>query len=103
MANPNDDLWQRLKQPGETPYRLQRAVLSRAKKGKRIVTPAAVVATAGARDGVSWSGARKQLDLIVQQGELEVYATETGVPPWEYVVPELLTESTRRQIVDYRE
>ena len=39
---------------------------------------------------------------MLMQGDLELYATESGVPPLVYVVPEFLTEATRRQIDDYR-
>ena len=102
MANPNDELWKRLEARDAPAYKLQRAVLSCAKKAKGIVTPAVVVASAGPRDGVSLAAARKQLDLMLMQGDLELYATESGVPPLVYVVPEFLTEATRRQIDDYR-
>ena len=65
------------------------------------MTPAAVVASAYVKDGMSLSVARKQLDLLVKQGELEMYATESGVPPLVYVVPEFLTDVSRGQIVGY--
>ena len=60
-----------------------------------IVTPAAVVATANLKDEISLSVARKQLDLMVKQGDVEIRATSSGEPPLVYVVPEFLTETSR--------
>ena len=72
-----------------------------AKKEKGIVTPAAMVATARASDRVTLNVAQRQLDYMVQKGDLELHASESGVPPLVYVVPECLTDATRRQIAGY--
>ena len=80
---------------------LQRVVLACAKKEKGIVTPAAVVASSIARDRVTMAVAQRQLDWMVQNGHIEPHATESGVPPLVYVVPEFLTDATRRQIAGY--
>ena len=45
--------------------------------------------------------ARKQLEYMVHQGDLELHASESGVPPLVYVVPEFLTDATRSQIAGY--
>ena len=65
------------------------------------MTPAAVVATARVSDHVTLDVARRQLEYMVQQGDLELHASESGVPPLVYVVPEFLTDATRRQIAGY--
>lgn len=82
-------------------HRLQRVVMACAKKEKGIVTPAAIVATARASDRVTLGVAQKQLDHMVQKGDLELHASESGVPPLVYVVPEFLTDATRSQIAGY--
>lgn len=80
---------------------LQRVVMACAKKEKGIVTPAAMVATARAIDRVTLDVAQRQLDYMVQKGDLELHASESGVPPLVYVVSEFLTDTTRRQIAGY--
>lgn len=97
----NDDLWKRLERPSAPLHRTHRAILSCAKRNGGIVTPAAVVASSYVKDGMSLAVARKQMDLLVKQGELELHASESGVPPLVYVVPEFLTDTTRRQIAGY--
>ena len=97
----NDDLWKRLERPSVPLHRTHRAILSCAKRNAGIVTPAAVVASSYVKDGMSLAVAREQMDLLVKQGELEVHASESGVPPLVYVVPEFLTDTTRRQIAGY--
>ena len=82
-------------------HRLQRVVMACAKKAKGIVTPAAMVATARASDRVTLDVAQRQLDHMVQKGDLELHASESGAPPLVYVVPEFLTETTRKQIAGY--
>ena len=82
-------------------HQLQRVVMACAKKEKGIVTPAAMVATARASDRVTLNVAQRQLDYMVQKGDLELHASESGVPPLVYVVPEFLTDTTRRQIAGY--
>ena len=72
-----------------------------AKKEKGIVTPAAMVATARASDRVTLDVAQRQLDYMVQKGDLELHASESGVPPLVYVVPEFLTDTTGSQIAGY--
>ena len=59
------------------------------------------MASAYVKDGMSLSVARKQMDLLVEQSELELHATESGVPPLVYFVPEFLTDATRRQIASW--
>ena len=88
-------------QRSERYNQLQRVVLACAKKEKGIVTPAAMVATARASDRVTLNVAQRQLDYMVQKGDLELHASESGVPPLVYVVPEFLTDATRRQIAGY--
>lgn len=68
-------------------HQLQRVVLACAKKEKGIVTPAAMVATARVSDHVTLDVARSQLDYMVQKGDLELHASESGVPPLVYVCP----------------
>ena len=54
---------------------LQRVVMACAKKEKGIVTPAAMVATARAIDRVTLDVAQRQLDYMVQKGDLELHAS----------------------------
>ena len=77
---------------------LERAIVKVARGKNGIVSPAVVVAHYS-----QWGMDEVQvmLDDMVSRGHAEQRATESGSPPLVYVVPEFLTDATRRQIAGY--
>lgn len=98
-VNQKDELWKRLEPPSVVPQ-IQRTILLCARGNKGIVTPAAVVASSKVSVRLTLSGAKKHLDQMVRDGDLELRITQSGSPPLVYVVPEFLTDASRKLLDD---
>lgn len=81
QVNQNDDLWKRLKRPSVVP-RIQRTILLSARANKGIVTPSAVVSASKVSVRLTLAGAKKDLDQMVRDGDLELRITQSGPHPW---------------------
>jgi len=95
QVNQNDELWKRLERPSVVPQ-IQRTILLCARANKGIVTPGAVVASSKVSVQLTMAGAKKHLDQMVRDGDLELRITQSGSPPLVYVAPEFLTDASRK-------